>query len=332
MNAAPPIRHVVIVVKENHAFDNYFGRFPGADGAAGLAHAANPPTQDPDHRHSAWLVRDQRAPREQYDRPDIPGYWALAEQYTLCDRYFTDVAGPSTPNHLMLIAASSPIVDNPHRYRQPNNVTFKLPSLPQQLAAARLEWRNYNGYAFDYIEGLSGRKLPAAQFAQDAAAGNLPAVSWLYADHPLSEHPPDPQDAGKDVGNVTKGMAWTVQQVQAVVRGGLWPQVAIFITWDDWGGWYDHVAPPELEQVKDAVPSAPNDATQFRYGSRVPCLVVSPYARKGHISNTVLSHASIVRFCEQQFALPSLNSRTANADPMSDCFDFTQAPLPAPVV
>src|SRR5262245_50363199 len=102
------IDHVVIVVKENHTFDNYFGRFPGAEGQA-LQHAADPPPDDPDHKHQTWMKRATDAKHKvQYTSADIAPYFALAEQYTLCDHYFSEVAGPSTPNHLMLIAANSP--------------------------------------------------------------------------------------------------------------------------------------------------------------------------------------------------------------------------------
>jgi phospholipase C len=98
--------------------------------------------------------------------------------------------------------------------------------------------------------------------------------------------------------------------------------VAIFITWDDWGGWWDHVTPPEVEKW--------TDGTQFRFGGRVGCLVLSPYARKGHISKVQHSHVSIVRFCEVTFGLRSLSARTAASDGMEDCFDFTQSPLAPP--
>src|SRR6202162_4440742 len=100
-----PIQHVVIIVKENHAFDNYFGRFPGADGDPNLATASDRPAADHPHDHAAWLKRATGAAKEQYGQPNIPNYWRYAQQYTLCDKYFTAVAGPSTPNHLMLIAA-----------------------------------------------------------------------------------------------------------------------------------------------------------------------------------------------------------------------------------
>lgn len=99
-----PIRHVVIFFKENHAFDNYFGTFPGANGAT-MAHSPNPPTHDPNHTHKGWLNRATGAVRQQFLESDIPAYFAYARQFTLCDNYFTDVAGPSTPNHLMVVAA-----------------------------------------------------------------------------------------------------------------------------------------------------------------------------------------------------------------------------------
>jgi len=311
-----PIQHVVIIVKENHGFDNYFGTFAGVEGMT-MAHSPNPPPKDPDHRHAAWLTRKTTAVRQQFLEADLPKYFAYALQYTLCDHYFTDVAGPSTPNHLMLVAADSPVIDNPPSTPAPQ---YQLPSLPAALEKAKLSWGNYGGYIFDYVPALKGKnKFPSTQFAQDAAAGKLPTVSWLYAPHDASEHAPDPQDRGNPlVGDVTHGMQWTVAQVNALVQGGLWPTAAIFITWDDWGGWFDHVDPPEVEKW--------TDGTQFRYGSRVPCLVLSPYAKPGYISKAQHSHVSLLKFCAGTFGLPALNQRMAQADDMSDCFNFQHAP------
>src|SRR3974390_473840 len=99
-----PIQHVVIIVKENHTFDNYFGTFPGAEGDGTLAHAPDPPPSDPSHDHAAWLNRVNGAAREQYYEADIASYFAYARLFPLCDNYFTDVASQSEPNHLMLIA------------------------------------------------------------------------------------------------------------------------------------------------------------------------------------------------------------------------------------
>jgi phospholipase C len=324
MASASPIKHVVIIVKENHGYDNYFGAFPGGNGAT-MARSPNPPPKDPDHRHAAWLTRDTTAPRVQFQQADIPHYWSYASQFALCDNYFTDVAGPSTPNHLMLIMADSALIDNPSsNYRKkPGPPVYDQPSLPAQLDAAGLTWGNYAGYAFEFIKYTAGKQRTWQQFAKDAAAGKLPSVSWLYADGLLSEHPADtPVEKAAGNGDVNKGMQWTVDQVNAIVVAGLWPQVAIFITWDDWGGWWDHVTPAEVEKWKDG--------TQFRYGGRVGCLVLSPYARKGHVSKVLHSHVSLVKFCETNFGLPSLNARTKAADGMADCFDLSQAPLLPP--
>jgi phospholipase C len=311
------IKHVIIIVKENHSFDNYFGSFPGANGIV-MPQARNPPILDLANRHNVWMLRHTNAVREQFKENDIPAYFAYARQFTLCDNYFTDVAGPSTPNHLMLIAAASPIIGNPSS----GIPSYELPSLPINLENAELSWRNYGGYAFDYINGLqSKQKFTSERFKIDASTGNLPNVSWVYAPHGQSEHPPH---------NVTVGMQCTVVQVNAVVQGGLWPNSVIFITWDDWGGWFDHVDPPNVEKWNGTHPSM--DGTQFRYGSRVGCLVLSPYARSGYISKVLHSHVSLIRFCETTFGLPPLNQRDAKADGMKDCFDFTQQPLAPPQV
>ena len=326
----PLVDHVVII-KENHTYDNYFGTFPHSEGDNQLGTAQNPPPGDPDHRHETWIKRatEQRY-RVQYSEADIPDYFALARQYTLCDHFFSEVAGPSTPSHLMLITADSPVINNPPFSSTPKNL-YDLKSFPLALQKAGLTWGNYGGYAFHYIRELAA--LPGNHtrdlFAHQAAAGQLPSVSWVYGDgNPAySEHPTQ---------NITLGSEWTGQQIQAIVDGGLWPRTVVFVTWDDWGGWYDHVIPPNVEQWDskraqysgDAHPEF--DGQQFRYGSRVPCLVISPYARKGFVSPTQRSHISLVKFCQTLLGIQSVNPRLDTADDMSDCFDLTQAPLAPP--
>jgi phospholipase C len=304
--------HIVIILKENHTFDCYFGTYPGANGVSNLAHASDPPTGTFSNNHTAWLNRAKGAVRKQYLQADIPSYWAYAQQFALCDAFFSDVASDSTPNHLMLIAADSPVINNPSSGSTPS---FNIPSLPANLQSAGLTWRNYGGFAFPYIAQLksSSWNVASSQFATDAVAGHLPSVSWVYAPHLQSEHPND---------NVAYGMQWTVDQVNAIVQGGLWNTTAIFIGWDDWGGWYDHVTPPNTEKW--------TDGTQFRLGSRVPCLVLSPYTKAGYISKVPHSFVSIVKFCEENFGVPYLNARDSSADNMADCFDFTQKPLGPP--
>ncbi|MDE2058185.1 MAG: hypothetical protein KGL31_02405 [candidate division NC10 bacterium] len=326
------IQHVVIIVKENHSFDNYFGTFPGANGIK-LASAPNPPNDDPNHRHEAWMKRDADAVhRIQYKEADIPGYFKLAKKFTLCDNYFSEVAGPSTPNHLMLIAAAAPIINNPaHHYRPSPTDAYDLPSLPILLENKGLTWGNYGGYPFQYIKALKNHPgtRKTDEFIPDATNGHLPTISWLYAEGTpsLSEHPKQ---------NVTQGMQWTLDQIKAVAAGPQWNSVAIFVTFDDWGGWFDHVTPQVVEKWDSSMAQRSQDAfpqfngEPFRYGSRVPCLVVSPYAKQGYISKVLHSHVSLVRFCEDVFNLPHLNKRDAHADGMADCFDFTQAPKPFP--
>jgi phospholipase C len=194
-----------------------------------------------------------------------------------------------------------------------------------------MTWANYGGYAFHYIKELAGHRFNhnSDLFVHHAAAGQLPAVSWLYAEGKpsLSEHPTQ---------NVTDGMKWTADQIQAIVDGGLWERTVIFVTWDDWGGWSDHVAPDNVEQWNSKKGQNPADAhpefngQQFRYGSRVPCLVISPYAKPGHISKTVRSHISLVKFVQVFHGLRSIHARLKTADNMMDCFDPTQNALPPP--
>jgi phospholipase C len=214
----------------------------------------------------------------------------------------------------MLIAADSPIIDN---YSLTNFwqaiPPFNLPSVPEQLRNAGWEWKNYGGLAFRLIWKLlfDSRNVSSSRFIQDVQANNLPAVSWVFPPPGSSEHPQE---------SVSLGESWTVQQVNAVMQSNLWNKTAIFITWDDWGGWYDHAVEPVTELWKDG--------TQFRYGSRVPCLVISPYAKKGYISKKFSSFVSILKFCETIFGLPSLNNRTTNTHNMLDSFNFNQPSLP----
>lgn len=296
-----PIEHIVIIVKENHTFDNYFGTFPGANGDATLAHAPDPPPSDPPHDHAAWLRRATGAVRQQYHESDIPAYFAYARQFTLCDNFFTEIASQSEPNHLMLIAADSPIIDNAsvHRTYQPQ-APFNLPSLPDNLAKAGLTWKSYGDPSFNYfnhIASLKGSPNIASwnQFDADVAAGKLPNVAWVYANSSFDEHPPYGSNAGKPT--VTPGMQWTVDRVNQIAKSNLWANTVIFITWDDWGGWYDHVRPFRFGQ--------PNGwGAGFTYGFRIPLLVVSAYTPAGYVDNSDHDIGSILKFIETDFAPP----------------------------
>jgi phospholipase C len=334
-----PIERVVIIVKENHTFDNYFGSFPGVNGAA-LPPAQDPPTGgDPPHDHAAWLRRATHAVKLQYGETDIAAYFSYAKQFTLCDNYFTEVASQSQPNHLMLIAAASPIIDNANKDRtyQPQE-PFNIPTLPKALERAKLSWTTYGDPAFSYFSSLkelegSPHIQPWTKFDTDVAAGVLPNVSWVYAPSKpveLSEHPPFGASAGQQT--VKLGTQWTAARVSSLGKSQLWTTSVIFITWDDWGGWFDHVDPPPLKDKWTGGSPARGASyanTQFSYGPRVGCLVISPFAKTG-ISKAFHSHVSLVKFCEMTFGLKPLNARDAASDDMSDCFDFNQKPLPPP--
>jgi phospholipase C len=324
-----PITHVIIITKENHTFDNYFGAFPGAKGEI-LPHATDP-HPDQGHGHDAWLKNKGAGgvtgtAKTQYQTTDIPAYWAFAQQYTLCDNYFTDVASQSEPNHLFLIAADSPVIDNTSKSRnyQPQP-PFDIPSLPQALADAQHTWRNYadsNSSYFSHIKALQGNpwNVPSSQFDTDVAKGFLPGVSWLYAPSGDSEHP--------GTQTVHQGAQWTAQRVLQVANSPLWASTAIIITWDDWGGWYDHVAAPQQSNWSGSGPAG-YQGSQFRYGPRVPCLIVSPYAKQ-EINHHFYSHASVVKFCIRLFGLTAWKAPAlAKGDPSGDlfeAFDFAAPP------
>jgi phospholipase C len=322
------IEHVVVIVKENHTFDNYFGTFPGANGVV-LPPAANPPAADPTHTHYAWTRRGTDTKhRVQYKEADIPEYFALARRFTLCDNFFAEVAGPSTPSHCMIVAADAPVINNPaSMYRPTASSRWTLPCIPDLLTKAGKSWGAYGSYVFGYFTGLAtkGHLHERDTFLKDVAAGKLSSVSFVYGDGTpnLSEHP---------VQNVSDGCKWTASVIAAIGASKYWATTMIVVTWDDWGGWYDHVTPPNVEKWDPTHAQHPLDAypqyagQQWRYGSRVPCLVVGPYAKRGHVSHQLNSHASIPRLIEDLFSLPHLNTRDASSNGLSDCYDLTQTP------
>jgi len=142
-------------------------------------------------------------------------------------------------------------------------------------------------------------------------------VSWVIPSGQASDH------AGSTVG--TLGPSWVASIVNAIGNSSYWANTAIFITWDDWGGWYDHVPPKQVLVGTNCA----QWGCGYVYGFRVPLIVVSPYAKAQYISTTPYNHdfGSILKFIEATFSLPSLNYADAAADDFSDCFDFNQAPL-----
>jgi phospholipase C len=209
---------------------------------------------------------------------------------------------------------------------------FDFQTLADLLDGAGLSWKFYAppagtaGYVFSTYDAINHIRntslwtehvVPDTQFAIDAAAGNLPNVAWVVTTGKSSfgsngnggtqidnnEHPP---------GSVCSGENWTVAQLNALGQGPNWSSSAVFLTYDDFGGFYDHVPPPALDI--------------YGLGPRVPLLIISPYARAGYISHTTYELSSVLKFAEQVFGLPSLNQRDLIANDMTDSFDFTQSP------
>ena len=147
--------------------------------------------------------------------------------------------------------------------------------------------------------------MPQTRVLSDIAHGQLATVTWVIPNGQASDH------AARNDGS---GPSWVASVVNAIGSSSYWADTAIFITWDDWGGWYDHVAPQIINS--------------YEYGFRVPLIVVSPYARPGYVSHSTHDFGSILKFIEEIYDLPSLGYADAPADDLSDCFDFKQTPLP----
>ncbi|MBI3763561.1 MAG: hypothetical protein HY260_17080, partial [Chloroflexi bacterium] len=272
---------------------------------------------DPPHHHADALQPGGTAGdlgRCYYTEADAPNYWKLARTFALCDRYFTEVRGPSDPNYFMLAAAQSSIIESAFPNDSCPDLCLNAPSLPTKLDAKGITWADYGG-VFNAIQPMLGRpevKPDDSQFFTDAARGTLPNVSWLVSKFAVSGHPPTSLCVGEN---------YAVRVLNAAMSGPQWNSMAVFFTWDDWGGFYDHVAPPVVERWGDHTP--------FRYGLRVPCIVISPYARPGYLSKTLKSHLSLFRFIETTFGVEPLNNRDRYAPNMLDCFNFSQKPLAA---
>jgi phospholipase C len=363
------IQHVVFIVKENRTFDNYFGTFPGAEGATNgtistgqvipLGHTPDQTPNDICHSWQCGITAMDSGKMDKFDlisggnvsvngtplaytqltASDIPNYFTYAHQFVLADHMFSSLKGPSFPNHLYTIASQSGgAINNPTpsywgcdatpnttvQVLQSNGTIasvfpcFDFPTLADSLQSANVSWKYYapgqgqSGYiwsAFNAINHIRNTPLWAqhvvsdTQFVVDAQNGQLPAVSWLVTNSAQSEHPPASTCAGEN---------WTVKQLNAVMQGPDWNSAAIFLTWDDFGGFYDHLFPSTLDA--------------FGAGPRVPLLIISPYAKKGYISHMPYEFSSFLRFAEERFSLQSLTARDTMANDMLDSFDFSQTP------
>lgn len=315
------IQHVVIFIQENHTFDSLFAGFPGANGVAGERACPDALPGDPPHQHADALAPGgftMGASNCSYDESTAPVYWQLARAFTLCDSYYSDMRGPSHPNYFMLVAAQSPIVDTPFPEDACPRFCLDLPTIADRLDSHGLTWRDYGGLytgvksKWDRSEVFDSSD---EEFFSDAAGGTLPNVSWLNSGF-LSD---GDNKSGHPPGSLCRAQNYAANVLNALMSGPQWTSLAAILIWDDWGGFYDHVEPPAVETWRDGTP--------VRYGHRVPCLVISPYARQGFVSHTFYSHVSTLRLVETLFELEPLNERDAAANDMLECFDVAQAPI-----
>jgi phospholipase C len=355
----PQIQHIVVLMMENHSYDNKLGmlRRRGADGFRlgrdGLPLAANPYASG-DIQHAFrmpttcqlsgfpgqnWLdshaqfdggrndgfVESGSGPVSMgyWEQADQPFYYSLARVFPIADRYFGSLLGQTYPNRRFLISATSlgmvndtvpALTDYP-----PNGTIF------DRLDGGSVSWKDYYTtqatvelYPGLYVKNLGTKVVPIADFFTDAAAGTLPGFSLVEPDYDVQSEE-DPQ-------NIAAGEQFAAQVVQAVMTGPAWPRTLLIWNYDEHGGYYDHVPPPSAIPPDDIPPAVPAGQSAYsgfaQYGFRVPCAVISPWARPGYVSHQVFDHASVCALAEFKWNLPAMTYRDANAHPMLDMLDL----------
>jgi phospholipase C len=280
-------------------------------------------------------------------------YFQLAEQFTFADHMFQTNQGPSFPAHQFIISGTSipsagsdmlaaenviypqhvikqnsgcdsppgstVALINPSTGAETQNIfpCFDHQTLFDLLDSHRVSWRYYTPEPFFLWTGPEAIKhirfgadwskvsVPETNFFNDIALGTLPAVSWVVPTSTNSDHASS---------NSKAGPSWVGDVVNVVGTSQYWNNTVIFVTWDDWGGWYDHVAPTIYNG--------------YELGFRVPLIVISPYAKAGYVSKVPHEFGSILKFIEENWDLGSLGYTDQRADDLADCFDFMQTPLP----
>ena len=266
-----------------------------------------------------------------FDYHYIPAYWDYAEEYGIGDNYFASVLSSTLPNRLMALMGDSQFastdLSDPGFFSDLDNQLSNSFSntLFYQLSANGISWGYYDFFntpPFPSNEpfGLGTSIQNVSSLVTDLKTGtNLPQVSYVSSleGNGLDELSPD---------NVTTGELWVVSIINALEQSTYWGSTALFLTWDEGGGYYDHVAPPQVLSIDHGFSSP-----LLGYGQRVPLIVISPYSKEDYVSTTTLNHMSILKFIDYDFNLAPLNQNVANSNNLLDFFDFSQSPR-APVV
>src|SRR5947209_4423749 len=338
--ASSGIDHIVVVVMENRSFDHYLGWLPGADGQqaglqypddAGVLHPTHHLTErqgcgfnDPDHSYEGGRVQldgglcdgFRRGGNDDfalgyYTADDLPFYKPFVREATVFDHWFCSILSSTYPNRYYTHAARTEQVDN-------SMVTNNMPTIWDRLSSAGVPATYYyNDLPFLALWGEKYIPMsrPFETFLAQAASGTLPQFSYL-----------DPFFLGEDQGgsnddhphaDIHRGQAFVSLVANAVVNSPLWPKTALVITYDEWGGFFDHVRPPRLP---DDAPTREFDHSQA--GFRVPGFVLSPFARRGGIDHHVYDHTSILKFVEWRFGLAPLAPRDRAARNLAYALDF----------
>jgi phospholipase C len=202
-----------------------------------------------------------------------------------------------------------------HRFWVKRWPCVDIRTLPDLLSAHHISWKDYRGdnpwvEPFKMIRHIRygpdwARVVPESQFVRDVGSGRLPAVAWLTPPVGLSDHPP---------ASLCEGENWTVRTLNALMRSPLWPSTIVVLTWDDFGGFYDHVAPPHMDL--------------YGLGPRVPAIIISPWSKPGFVEHATLEFSSVLKTIEELHGLPPLAVRDRVANDILDAFDFSRRPAP----
>jgi phospholipase C len=332
------IKHVVVAMMENRSFDHLLGWLPGADGRqAGLVYTDSQGTDhetyplapdfqgcghpDPDHSYDGarieydgglcdgWLRAGSNDVYSigYYTQEDLPFLGQAAPDWTVCDRYFASILGPTYPNRIYQHAAVTDRLDD--------SVSLStLPTIWDHVAAAGLRGRYYfSDIPFIALWGSRYASItrPYDQFLQDCATGDLPEVSFV--DPPFYSEDAGTSSDDHPHGDIRAGESWLYQTYRAVTMGRDWKHTVLVINFDEWGGFFDHVPPQEAPDV---------DPAFALRGFRVPCLIVSPFSRPGAVAHGVYDHTSVLRMIEWRWGLPPLSARDAAANNLAEALDF----------